>query len=453
MAVHGTSADGTTMQLASSVTNSMEVLKVDGVSPRSPCATLEEAVAHYRAKGAVTDKVSAYTRQSDEVAVDEVVANSACVYTAQVVAAQSTVAVHGTSAGGTSMQPESVENSTEVLKVEGVSARAAAAQDEAQDTTVEGVFPLNTAKVDAQCESAKEVQSNEDEAKVEHVEAKAVATASLALVSTAEVLGTPEQHACRDQSMDRNDDGVQIASQREIWATHRRSIVVSEAKSLHQADAEACMEALEDPSTTGVVFSPALPRGAPDNHPESDYLMALGDEVSNNRHISGMIAGLAIAIAVFLLRIEEFAACDKRHMEGSILLRQDVTFFWQGQLCAWHHPTVDAVEVFIRCSKTDQHKQGCRRMQYLSGDATLCQINGRVEWLSLTEGSRILASATLLSVKQGKEGVEWSVLTEEAVSLLMKGAAVVLTHSKKMGSHSQYSHCWSDNAIDGRSPI
>ena len=31
--------------------------------------------------------------------------------------------------------------------------------------------------------------------------------------------------------------------------------------------------------------------------------MALGDEVSNNRHISGMIAGLAMAIAVFLLRI------------------------------------------------------------------------------------------------------------------------------------------------------
>ena len=205
---------------------------------------------------------------------------------------------------------------------------------------------------------------------------------------------------------------------------------MSEAKSLHQVDAEERMEALEDPSTTGVVFSPALPRGAPDNHPESDYLMALGDEVSNNRHISGMIAGLAIAIAVFLLRIEEFAACDKRHMDDSILLRQDVTCFWQGQLCAWHHPTVDAVEVFIRCSKTDQHKQGCRRMQYLSGDATLCQINGRVEWLSLTEGSRILASATLVSVKQGKEGVEWSVLTEEAVSLLMKGAAVVLTHSR-----------------------
>ena len=100
------------------------------------------------------------------------------------------------------------------------------------------------------------------------------------------------------------------------------------------------------------------------------------------------------------------------------------------QLCAWHHPTVDAVEVFIRCSKTDQHKQGCRRMQYLSGDATLCQINGMVEWLSVTEGSRIPASATLLSVKQGKEGVEWSVLTGEAVSLLMKGAAVVLTHIK-----------------------
>ena len=277
-----------------------------------------------------------------------------------------------------------VENSTEVLKVERVSARAAAAQDEAQDTTVEGVFPLNTTKVDAPCESAKEVQSNEDEAKVEHVEAKAVATASLALVSTAEVLGTPEQHACRDQSMDRNDDGVQIASQREIWATHRRSIVMSEAKSLHQADAEACMEALEDPATTGVVFSRVIPRGAPDNHPESDYLMALGDEVSNNRHISGMIAGLAIAIAVFLLRIGEFSACDKRHMDDSILLRQDITFFCQGKLCAWHHPKGGAVEVFIRGSKTDQRKQGCRRVQYLSEDATLCPIKCMVEWFVIS---------------------------------------------------------------------
>ena len=58
VAVHGTSADSTAMQLASSVTNSMEVLKVDGVSPRSPCAALEEAVANYRAKGAATDYIN-----------------------------------------------------------------------------------------------------------------------------------------------------------------------------------------------------------------------------------------------------------------------------------------------------------------------------------------------------------------------------------------------------------
>ena len=246
---------------------------LEEVDSRSTGTALEEAVTHHLAKVAVADKVSASTRHADEMAVNST-------YTAQVVAAQSTVAVVAS------------------VAAQAVAARAVAAQDEAQDTTVEGVFLPNTAKVDAQYEWA-----NEDEAKVEHVEAKAVATASLALVSTAEVLGTPEQPACIDQSMDRNDDGDRIASQREIWATHRRSIVMNEAKSLHQADAEARMEALEDPATTGVVLSPALLRGAPDNHPESEYLMALGDEVSNNRHISGMIAGLAMAIAVFLLRI------------------------------------------------------------------------------------------------------------------------------------------------------
>ncbi len=63
-------------------------------------------------------------------------------------------------------------------------------------------------------------------------------------------------------------------------------------------------------------------------------------------------------------------------------------------------------------------------MQYLSGDATLCPINCMVEWFALTEGSHIPASAPLFSVPKGQEGVEWSVLTREAVTLLMKGAAV-----------------------------
>ena len=149
-------------------------------------------------------------------------------------------------------------------------------------------------------------------------------------------------------------------------------------------------------------------------------------------------AALAIVIAFFfLLRIGEFAARDRRHMDESILLRQDVTFFCKGRLCAWHHPKVDAVEVFIRGSKTDQRKQGCRRVQYLSEDATLCPIKCMVEWFALTEGSHIPASAPLFSVPKGKEGVEWTVLTREAVTLLMKGAAAdfdlqpkwVATHS------------------------
>ena len=93
---------------------------------------------------------------------------------------------------------------------------------------------VNTANVDAQCESAKDVQSKEDEANVEHVEAKEVATVSLG-----------------------------------------RSIVRGEAKSLHQANDEARMEALEDPTAIGVVFSPPRPLGVPDNHPESNYLTGL----------------------------------------------------------------------------------------------------------------------------------------------------------------------------------
>ena len=63
------------------------------VDSRSPCTALEEAVAHYLAKVAVTDKVPANTRQADDVAVN-------CAYTAQVVAAQSTAAVHGTFVDG-----------------------------------------------------------------------------------------------------------------------------------------------------------------------------------------------------------------------------------------------------------------------------------------------------------------------------------------------------------------
>ena len=57
---------------------------------------------------------------------------------------------------------------------------------------------LNRVNVDAQYELANDVQSNEDEANVEHVEAKEVATVSRALVST------------------------QV--QMEIWATCRRLI-------------------------------------------------------------------------------------------------------------------------------------------------------------------------------------------------------------------------------------
>jgi len=149
-------------------------------------------------------------------------------------------------------------------------------------------------------------------------------------------------------------------------------------------------------------------------------------------------AALAIVIGFFfLLRISEFAARDKWYMEVFILLRQDVTFFQNGQLCAWDHPLVDAVELHIRGSKTDQRKQGCRRMQQASGDSILCPVRCMVEWFALTEGSAIPSNAPLFSIPQGRDGLEWRVLTRETVTLLMKGAAVdcglkpkhVATHS------------------------
>ena len=153
-----------------------------------------------------------------------------------------------------------------------------------------------------------------------------------------------------------------------------------------------------------------------------------------------LLRATALAIAIgffFLLRISEFAARDKWYMEVFILLRQDVTFFQNGLLCAWDHPRVDAVELHIRGSKTDQRKQGCRRMQQASGNPILCPVRCMVEWFALTEGSSIPSTAPLFSIPLGRDGSEWKVLTRETVTLLMKGAAVdcglkpkyVATHS------------------------
>jgi len=149
-------------------------------------------------------------------------------------------------------------------------------------------------------------------------------------------------------------------------------------------------------------------------------------------------AALAIAIAFFfLLRVSEFAARDKWYMEDFILLRQDVSFFCDGKLCDWNHPRVNAVELHIRGSKTDQQKRGCRRMQQATGDETLCPVRCMVEWFALTEGSHIPHLAPLFSVPKGRAGLEWNVLTRDTVTLLMKGVATdfgmppehVATHS------------------------
>ena len=69
-----------------------------------------------------------------------------------------------------------------------------------------------------------------------------------------------------------------------------------------------------------------------------------------------MVRATALAVALaffFFMRVSEFAARDRYHMEPFILLRCDVTFLNRGQLSAWNHPGVDAVELYIRGSKTD----------------------------------------------------------------------------------------------------
>jgi hypothetical protein len=139
-----------------------------------------------------------------------------------------------------------------------------------------------------------------------------------------------------------------------------------------------------------------------------------------------MVRAAALACAagsLWLLRISEMAGRDKNYMEPYILRRCDVTFYNKGKLSAWNQPDVDAVELYIRGSKTDQSKRGCRRMQEASGDPILCPVKCMVEWFALTEGSAIPSSAPLFSVPKGREGLEWDVLTRDVVTLLVKGAA------------------------------
>ena len=162
--------------------------------------------------------------------------------------------------------------------------------------------------------------------------------------------------------------------------------------------------------------------------------------LEQTRGVGLMMRATALAIALaffFLLRVSEFAARDGYYMEPFILRRCDVTFMCQGKLCAWDYPGVDSVELYIRGSKTDQRKQGCRRVQQASGDAILCPVACMVEWFSLTEGSAVPSCAPLFSIPKGRNGLEWDVLTREAVTLLIKGAATECgMDTKLVGTHS-----------------
>jgi hypothetical protein len=124
-------------------------------------------------------------------------------------------------------------------------------------------------------------------------------------------------------------------------------------------------------------------------------------------------------------------------MEKFIALRKDVSFFKNGKLCAWNDPGANAIELFIKGSKTDQRQQGCRRMQHLSGDDVFCPVKIMQEWFRLTHGSAIPASAPLFSIPKGKTGSEWFVLTRDNITLLMKGMAAEYNLSpEKIGTHT-----------------
>ena len=150
-------------------------------------------------------------------------------------------------------------------------------------------------------------------------------------------------------------------------------------------------------------------------------------------HLKGAVLAIVVAF-FFLLRVSEFAAQDSHHMEKFILLRSSVTFRKNTHVCEWYEKP-DEVELFIRGSKTDQEMQGCVRCHFKSG-SELCPVDALVQWFSLTEGSKIPASAPLFSVPVGKTG-SWSVITRADVSDLIKRAAVDCGIPKSLiGTHS-----------------
>jgi hypothetical protein len=149
------------------------------------------------------------------------------------------------------------------------------------------------------------------------------------------------------------------------------------------------------------------------------------------------IASAIVFAFFFLLRVSEFAARDAVYMEKFIALRQDVTFYKKGKLCAWNDPEADAVELYIKGSKTDQSGHGCRRMQHTTGEEGFCPVRCIQDWLELTHGSAIPPTAPLFSVPMGRYGTEWEVITRDDVTAIMKGAAVECgVDTKVVGTHS-----------------
>jgi hypothetical protein len=144
---------------------------------------------------------------------------------------------------------------------------------------------------------------------------------------------------------------------------------------------------------------------------------------------------IAITVGLFwLLRISEFAKRGENEMTSFIIKRKDVSFFKKGKLCPWYEPDVDAVELFIPGSKTDQANQGTRRMQYATGEAEFCPVKCMVRWFAMTDGSAIPPAAPLFSIPLGTHGEEWVVLSRTMVVNVIKSAATECNLPTKLAS-------------------
>jgi hypothetical protein len=164
-----------------------------------------------------------------------------------------------------------------------------------------------------------------------------------------------------------------------------------------------------------------------------------------------MVRAAALACAagsLWLLRISEMAGRDKNYMEPYILRRCDVTFYNKGKLSAWNQPDVDAVELYIRGSKTDRSKQGCLRMQEASRPNS---VPGQVQGGMVRTDGRLGHTVQRDSVfgPQRTRRIGMGCPDERRGHLAREGRRGGLWIGHRVGGHSQLTDLRGQGAIAG----